>query len=327
MIFRRCLITGGNGFIGSALIKRILSISNIPSFWLVRYSVRFKIYDPNFPDSESVAIGNINHKTDWGPALKDVDTVVHTAAIAHIMGSNSTNLLHELNAVNVLGTENLAVQCVLAKIKRFIFISSIGVNGNQTLGIPFNENSICDPQDFYSLSKWNAENTLKTIFKNSGVDLIIVRPPLVYGRNSPGNFRRLYRLIKFRIPLPFGAVNNKRSYISIDNLSDFIVTLINYPHNGSGLFLISDGVELSTKDLIRKIGSALGRTTILLPVPVPILFFLSSLIGKQIFFNKVCRDLQIDISKAKKIIGWSPYNSVDDSFNKAFSNARPNGSP
>jgi nucleoside-diphosphate-sugar epimerase len=236
---------------------------------------------------------------------------VHTAARAHVLNDRVTDPLAEFRRVNTVGTLRLAEQAAATGVKRFVFVSSIGVNGVQTsIGKPFSEATQPKPHNAYALSKWEAEQGLMRIADETGLEVVIIRPPLVYGCNAPGNFGSLMRAVQRGWPLPLGAVHNQRSLVALDNLVDFIVTCITHPQAANQTFLVSDGQDLSTTELVRGMAQAAGVPARLLPVPVWALQAGATLLGKGDAVQRLCGNLQVDISKARNLLGWTPPVSV-----------------
>ena len=279
------LVTGATGFVGLALCDNLESAN---------YNVRRS----NQRLSE----------LDWSDSLAGVETVVHLAARVHIMQDKSTDPLEEFRAVNVKGTINLARQAALAGVNRFVFLSSIGVNGAVTeLNRPFTSEDKLAPHSLYAISKHEAEIGLRDIAVKTGMQVVIIRPPLVYGVNAPGNFGSLIRILHRGIPLPLGlAYENRRSFVSLPNLIDFIITCINHPNAANETFLVSDGEDVSTADLLRKIAHAQNVPSRLLPVPLFILKWLAKVFGKSDIEQRLLGNLQVDITKNKMLLGWQP---------------------
>jgi nucleoside-diphosphate-sugar epimerase len=235
------------------------------------------------------------------------------------MRDTDPNPFAAFHAVNVGGTLNLARQAAAAGVRRFLFVSSIGVNGARTVSeIPFHETGNTNPHNAYALSKWDAEVGLIKIAADTGLEVVIIRPPLVYGRNAPGNFGSLRRAVQRGLPLPLGAVHNRRSLVSLDNLVDLIVTCITHPKAANQTFLVSDGQDLSTTELVRGMAQAAGVPARLLPVPVWVLQALASLLGKGEAMQRLCGNLQVDISKARNLLGWVPPVSVEEGLRRAM---------
>lgn len=240
-----------------------------------------------------------------------------------MMKDSASDPLLAFRTVNVEGTLNLARQAVAAGVKQFVFISSIGVNGVQTpIGKPFSEADQPNPHNAYALSKWEAEQGLRHIAVETGLAVVIIRPPLVYGCNAPGNFGALMRAVQRGWPLPLGAVHNHRSLVALSNLVDFIVTCISHPQAANQTFLVSDGQDLSTTELVRGMAQAAGVPARLLPVPVWALQAGAKLLGKVDAVQRLCGNLQVDISKARNLLGWVPPVSVEDGLRRAMGGGR-----
>jgi nucleoside-diphosphate-sugar epimerase len=266
-----------------------------------------------------LCFGNLTLQTQWLDKLVDVHILVHLAARVHVMHDIETDPLIAFRAVNVEGTLNLARQAAAAGIKRFVFISSIGVNGFQSaVDKPFSESDQPKPHNAYALSKWEAEQGLMHIAAETGLEVVIVRPPLVYGFNAPGNFGSLMSAVQRGWPLPLGAVHNQRSLVGLDNLVDFIITCITHPQAANQTFLVSDGQDLSTTELVRGMAQAAGVPARLLPVPVWALQAGASLLGKGDAVQRLCGNLQVDISKARSLLGWVPSVSVEEGLRRAM---------
>lgn len=297
------VVTGANGFIGRALSDLLSRKSR-----RVRAITRCKTTEGN---SDTVAVGDIGRDTYWGDALLDADCVVHLAGRAHMLSDPVADPLVEFRRVNVLGTVRLAREAAATGVRRLVFISSIGVNGNRNIR-PFSEEDVPDPNEPYAVSKLEAERELEAIAAKTGMEVVIIRPPLVYGPNAPGNFRRLITAVERQIPLPLGAVHNKRSLVALCNLVDLIVTCIDHPAAANQTFMVSDGEDLSTPDLIRRIARSLGRTARLFPVPPALLMAGATLLGRRDMVQRLCGSLQVDISKTRELLGWTPPVTVDE---------------
>jgi UDP-glucose 4-epimerase len=296
------ILTGSNGFLGTALTKKLAESSFNIRHMLRRLSAES-------PDN-SFEIGDICGETDFRVALNDMEVVIHVAARAHLSKDQAIDPLAEYRAVNTAGSESLARQAAEAGVKRFIFISSIGVNGLNSIS-PFSESDEESPHDPYTTSKYEAEVILKKIGNETGMEVIIIRPPLIYGGNAPGNFGRLIRLLSINIPLPFGSVNNRRSMIYLNNLVDFIIRCIDHPKAANQIFLISDGDDISLKSFITIIRQALGKPAWLLPVPVGLFELMGMLTGKKGLVDRLIGDLQVDSSKAMKLLDWKPPYTIE----------------
>jgi len=303
---KRVLVTGANGFIGQKLCK-ILS-----NEYIVR-AVSRNIDSKSIQSAyEYVSIIDINPNTCWIEALMNVDIVVHLAARVHVMNDKVKDPLGEFRKVNLHGTMNLAKQAVDAGVKRFIYISSIKVNGESSLNGVFNESDLPLPVDPYGISKYEAESGLFQLAEDTGMEVVCIRPPLVYGPGVKANFHNLMKWLKRGVPLPFGSIHNKRSLVSLDNLLDLILTCLEHPAAKNQVFLVSDGVDLSTTELFERVSFALRKKSRLLPVNEKKLVSFLNFMGKKDLALRLCGSLQVDISKAKKLLDWTPPISVDD---------------
>jgi nucleoside-diphosphate-sugar epimerase len=307
------LITGSAGFVGGAV-----STEFVQRHYRVRGVVR-NMFSSGSEPYELIEIEGIGLDTDWSYALDDVSFVVHLAARVHIMHDTATDPLTAFRAVNVEGTLNLARQAAVAGVKRFVFISSVKVNGERTTsGKAFAEADTPNPQDAYGLSKHEAEQGLHQLSADTGMEVVIIRPPLVYGPGVKANFAALMRAVQRGWPLPLGAVHNQRSLVALDNLVDFIVTCITHPQAANQTFLVSDGQDLSTTELVRGMAQAAGVPAYLLPVPVWALQAGASLLGKGDAVQRLCGNLQVDMSKARSLLGWVPPVSVEEGLRRAM---------
>jgi len=311
------LLTGAKGFIGRHLAqfflaqgtKLVVAARQKPLTWVDQLG-KCAWHD----------VGDINSKTNWMSTLQGVEAVVHCAAHAHKIREQAADALKLYREVNVAGTLQLAQQAATAGVKRFVFVSSIGVSGAQTApGKPFFEVDQPNPQNAYALSKWEAEQGLLCIAQETDMKVVIVRSPLVYGLNAPGNFGSLIRYVKRGYPLPLGAVHNQRSLVALDNLVDFIATCITHPQAANQTFLVSDGQDLSTTELVRGMAQAAGVPARLIPIPVWALQAGASLLGKGNVVQRLCGNLQVDISKARNLLGWVPPVSVEEGLRRAMS--------
>ena len=303
----KILVTGANGFVGKSLSAELFGQGHT-----VQAAVRNKVAP--IENVETTIVGEVNGNTDWSQSLAGVSTVVHLAARVHVMQDNSTDPLAEFRAVNVQGTLNLARQAAAAGVRRFVFLSSIKVNGEHTdLGSPFNADQTPAPQDAYGISKHEAELGLRGIAAETGMQVVIIRPPLIYGAGVKANFALLFRAVRHGVPLPLGlATHNRRSFVSLNNLVDFIITCIHHPNAANQTFLVSDGCDLSTTELLRRMGNALGKPARLIPVPVAVLEAGAALFGRRDVAQRLCGSLRVDITKAKELLGWMPPFGVDE---------------
>ncbi len=308
----KVLITGATGFIGGAFLARTASDGHFSLRAALRSDVQF-----GYSGVKTVFVEGLTTTADWYEAVRGCDAVVHAAARNHIMQDASTDPLVEFRRVNVQGTLNLARQAAAAGVKRFIFLSSVKVNGELTKsGRSFNEKDIPTPQDPYSVSKHESEVGLRLLTKETGMDVTIIRPPLVYGYGDKGNFKNMILWLEKGIPLPLGAIHNKRSLVAVDNLVDFILTCIVHPLAANETFLVADGEDLSTTELLQRVGLALGKPARLFPVAAGLLYLGAVLIGKKEMAQRLCGSLQVDISKARELLGWTPPLSVDDGLRR-----------
>lgn len=306
------LVTGANGFVGSRLFNHLIGQADIQVEGAVRRLGSGAV-------DNLVAVGALSTETDWSRALVDKEVVIHTAARAHVMHDDGVDPVAEFWKVNVDGTVNLARQAANSGVRRFVFISSIKVNGEQTEpGKPFTADDRGAPEDAYGASKLEAERGLWAIGEQTGMEVVIIRPPLVYGPGVKGNFASMVNLIGKGMPLPLGAVNNRRSLLALDNLVDVIVTTMGHPHAGNQIFLAADGQDLSTTELLRGVGKAMGKPVRLIPVPAGMLMFGASMLGRKAFAQRLLGSLQVDISKTRKLLGWKPPLSVEEGLRRCF---------
>jgi nucleoside-diphosphate-sugar epimerase len=307
-----CLVTGAGGFVGKSLCTA-LSMRGFTVHAALR-SIN------NLADEfESVAVGRIDPDTDWSAVLQGAGAVVHLAARVHVMKDVSEDPLTEFRRINVDSTLNLARQAAAAGVKRFVFISSVKVNGEHTEpGRAFTEADTPNPQDAYGQSKHEAEQGLHQIAQESGMEVVIIRPPLVYGPGVKANFAALMRAVQRGWPLPLGAIHNQRSLVALDNLVDFIISCITHPKAANQTFLVSDGKDLSTTELVRGMARAAGVRARLLSVPVWALQAGAKLLGKGDAVQRLCGNLQVDISKARELLGWVPPVSVEEGLKRAM---------
>jgi UDP-glucose 4-epimerase len=303
----RVLVTGATGFIGSVLCEALAR-----SGYLVRGALRT---DRSVAVSigEKVIVGDINSTTDWTEALQGVDLVIHAAARTHVLQAARvpSNLYFETNE---RGTQRLATVSAQTKMTRFVYLSSIKAHGEETSArayTPFDEPR---PQDDYGLSKWRAEQHVLEIARRTGMEAVIVRPPLVYGPGVRANFLRLLQWIDHGWPLPLGAVRNTRSLVNVWNLCDFLLHVLKHPSAPHRTWMVSDGEDLSTPDLIRRIATSMGRRVRLLPVPVGLLQLSAGLVGRRAQFARLCGSLAVDITQTRAELGWSPRATVDEAL-------------
>lgn len=312
------LVTGANGFVGSALCARLRRDGVF-----VRGAVR--ALSPTPDSSEALGIGSLSSDTDWTEALKNVDLVVHLAARVHVMNDRSSDPLAAFRHVNVEGTTALARQAAVAGVRRFVFLSSVKVNGEFTEEEhPFSADDAPAPEDSYGVSKYEAEQLLRQIAAETGMEVVIIRPPLVYGPGVKANFESMMRWTARGLPLPLAAVTeNRRSLVALDNLVDLIVTCLNHPAAANQTFLVSDGEDLSTAQLLKRMGTAIGQPARLFHLPPMLLKLGASVLNRPGIYQRLCGSLQLDIAKTRQLLGWTPPVSVDDGLRRAAEGFRP----
>ena len=307
----KLLVTGANGFVGRSLCSESVRRGHS-----TRGAVR--TVTTGFDLCERVAVGAVDLDTNWSEALLGVDVVVHLAARVHVMKDNAASPLLEFRKTNVLGSLNLARQASAAGVRRFVFLSSVKVNGELTQrGQAYDESTMPAPRDAYGQSKQEAEAGLMEIGLDTGMEIVIVRPPLVYGPGVKANFAALIRAVRQGWPLPLASVRNQRSLVALDNLVDFILTCVTHPHAANQTFLVSDGHDLSTAELVRGVARAAQVSPRLFFVPVWVLRGGAALLGKEETMQRLCGNLQLDIAKARRLLGWTPLISVDEGLRRA----------
>jgi nucleoside-diphosphate-sugar epimerase len=302
----KILITGASGFVGSR----------------AGHVVKNKGFSVRCASRQScgegaVQIGNLGPQTDWSKALEGIQTLVHLAARVHVMADAAEDPPAEFRRVNVKGTRNLARQAAEAGVKRLVFLSSVKVNGERTdPGRPFTIQDVPAPQGTYAISKFEAEQSLRRVEAETGLEVVIIRPPLVYGPGVKANFLRLMQAVQKGLPLPLGEVQNKRSMVGLDNLVDLIVTCIDHPSAAGETFLTSDGEDVSTPELIRRIARALDKPARLFPAPEWLLKCVGTLTGKSVQMEQLCGSLQIDSTRTANVLGWAPPCSMEEELDR-----------
>lgn len=291
------LVTGANGFIGSHLCAALTERGS---------GVRRAVRRTQAPARDTVAVGEIDGTTDWGRALAGIDAVVHCAARVHVLREKSSDPLAAFRRVNVEGTRALARQAAMAGVRRFLLLSTVKVNGEETFDHPFAATDPPAPADPYGVSKLEAEQVLQEIAGESGMETVIIRPPLVYGRGVGGNFARLVGLVRGGWWLPFGAVRNRRSLVGVENLCSLLLCCLDHPAAAGQVFLVRDNEDVSTPELIRAIASACGVPPRLLPVPPWLLEGLARLCGRGAEMRRLTGSLQVDSSAAADLLAWLP---------------------
>ena len=311
-MINKTLVTGATGFVGGRLLQRLSGEGGRAVVAAVR-SVNAALP----AGVATVFVDGLGPATNWSLALEGVDAVVHCAARAHVMKELAVDPLTVYRQVNVEGTLALARQAALAGVRRFVFISSIGVNGNQT-SVPFTADDVPCPQEPYAVSKYEAEQGLLLLADEFGMEISIIRPPLVYGLGAPGNFGSLLKWVGKEIPLPLGAVrSNRRSFVALDNLVDLIMTCIDHPAAANQTFLVADGEDVSTAELLQRMARAMNSKARLLPVPVWMLEQAASLLGKRDVARRLCGSLQVDITHTRQRLGWAPPIGLDEGLRRA----------
>lgn len=316
------LVTGANGFVGRALVDHLLHRHDRTVVAGVR-----RVDARVSTGADTRIVPALGPDADWTTVLAGVDQVVHAAARVHVMNDTEADPLTAFRRVNTQGTLALAEQAARAGVRRFVFISSIKVNGEQTApGRPFDADQPVAPTDPYGLSKHEAEQGLLRLARDTAMEVVIIRPVLVYGPGVGANFASLMRWLKRGVPLPLGAVRNRRSLVSLDNLVDLVAVCLDHPNAANQVFLVSDGEDLSTTDLLRRLGQALGRRPWLLPVPPRLLTLAAHLIGRTSITQRLFGSLQVDIDKNRRLLGWRPVVTVDHALRTtaaSFLESRP----
>ena len=294
------LVTGANGFVGQALCVELHQCG-----WPVRTALRKSL--PMHSASEQVIIDKIDGQTDWADALRGVDAVVHLAARVHVMKDTSTDPMAEFRKVNVQGTENLARQAARAGVRRLVYVSSIKVNGEGTSGSQgYSERDTPAPQDAYGISKWEAEQALQRVAQETGLEVVVVRPPLVYGPGVKGNFISLLAAVGKGVPLPLAGADNARSLVYVGNLVDALIACATHPAAVGQTYLVSDGVPVSTAELVEKIAGALGCRSRSFYFPPVLLRAAAVLLGRSAQIDRLFGSLRVDDEKIRRELGWVP---------------------
>ncbi len=301
------LVTGATGFVGTALVASLLSEQQ--NVCAVVRAATSKIPSA----AGQLQMDDLSVLSDWTEKLDGIDCIVHLAARVHVMKETVANPLTAFRQVNVDGTLHLASQAAKAGVRRFIFLSSVKVNGEYSLPEhPFKESDIANPQDAYGLSKLEAEQGLLLIAQQTGMDVVIIRPPLVYGPQVKANFASMMRAVKLGLPLPLGAIHNSRSFVYVGNLVNLIATCIQHPAAANQVFLVSDGCDLSTTQLLNECTTAMGVRARLWPFPQRLIELFAALVGKRDVGQRLCGNLQVDIAKAGHLLGWAPPFTLKD---------------
>ena len=295
----RVLVTGASGFVGRALVDEILARGQQEVLGTVRRA-------PKNAKCRLFETGDLAASPDWSNALEGTDVVIHLAGRAHVLSDAGADRLNEFRKINVDATVSLAKAAVKAGVRRFVFVSSIGVNGAKTSGAAFSEDCEPLPVADYAFSKLEAEQQLRTVLNETDVELVIVRPPLVYAGHAPGNFRRLLKLVSTGLPLPFGKVRNARTMVALDNLVDLLICCIDHPRAANEVFLCADNESISLPEMVRLLADGMGRKTRLIPFPVFFLKLAAALLRKRSVIDQLCSSLVVNNLKTKQFLGWAP---------------------
>lgn len=299
------LVTGSNGFVGRGVCERLCA-DGVP----VRGAVRGGV------GTNQVSVGDLGASTDWTEALLGCDIVIHCAARVHVMEDTESNPLRLYREVNVAGSVNLARQAAAAGIKRLVFVSSIKVNGEATHGVPYRADDTPAPVDPYGQSKLEAEQGLLAVGHETGLQIVIVRPPLVYGPGVKANFRNLIKLVTKGLPLPFGSLPNRRSMVALDNLVDLLMLCTTHPAAAGQVYLVSDGIDLTIAQLVTMIGKAQHKRVRLLPVPAKLIRSVASMLGKSHMAGRLLDPLQVDIENTRAGLKWEPVVTPQQAVDK-----------
>lgn len=308
----RLLLTGASGFVGSAVQTRLLENGDVT----LRSALR-RLPEQLPARLQVCQVGDLDPETDWQASLEGVEVVIHCAARVHVMDETDSDPLAAFRRANVQGTLQLARQAVQAGVKRFIYLSSIKVNGESTVpGQAYTAADPAAPLDPYGVSKLESEQGLLALAQETGIEVVIIRPVLVYGPGVRANFLSMMSWLSKGVPLPLGSITNKRSLVALDNLVDLIVTCVGHPAAANQVFLVSDDEDLSTSELLRRMGNALGKPARLLPAPMWLLACATTLLGKKPIYQRLCGSLQVDIDKTKTLLDWAPVTGVDAQLRK-----------
>jgi len=306
---QKILLTGSTGFIGRKLCERLVQSEQVCLTLALRHS------DAEHPNAH--VLGEFTGEAEWSAAVTGVDVVIHCAARAHVLKEHVANPLGSFRETNTAGTLALARQAAAQGVKRFIFLSSIGVNGKASTQ-PFTANDTPAPAEPYAVSKLEAEQGLWEIQRETGMEVVVIRPPLVYGPDAPGNFGLLMGIVSKGLPLPLAGISNSRSFVSVWNLVDLIATCIDHPKAAGQLFLVQDGQDVSTSDLLRGIGKAQGKPARLFWLPAPLLKAGAILLRKHSMYERLFDSLQVDDTGTRQQLDWTPPVSVDEGLRRCF---------
>jgi nucleoside-diphosphate-sugar epimerase len=308
----KVLVTGADGFVGRVVCRRLLDAGFIPLAALRNADLWPPLQEAVLGMREWIDVGDLSKAHHLDGAFESVVAVIHLAARVHVMKDESTDPLEEYRRVNLHGTEWLAGAAATAGVRRFVFVSTAKVNGEATPAGAFSEEDVPAPQDPYSVSKWEAEQVLRGIAEATGLEVVIVRPPLVYGPGVKANFLRLMKLAARGIPLPLPETRNRRSLLGVENLADFLVRCVDHARAANQTFLVSDGEDLSTRKLVVLLAHALGRTARFLPLPASAVRLVAKALGKEAAIDRLLGSLSLNSSKARQLLDWIPPVSVED---------------
>ncbi len=314
-MFERVLVSGANGFIGRATCHRLLQDG---------FRVRAAVRDPRAPGCADLieagvdltVVKSIDGETQWKEALNGVDRVVHLAARVHVLAESARDPMEEFRRVNTAGSERLALAAAEHGVRRLVFVSSIGVLGTSSGASAFRETDVPRPHDAYTISKWEAEQRLGEVSARTGLEIAILRPPLVYGPGNPGNFLRLLAVVARGVPLPLASLQNRRSLLYVENLAEAISTCATHAAASGETFLVSDGEDLEMAEILRRLAVALGRRTRLFPFPVPALAWVGAALGRSADLDRLIAPLRAEIGKIRGLLGWRPGCSVEQGFRR-----------
>ncbi|TBN43366.1 SDR family oxidoreductase [Pseudomonas sp. BGI-2] len=307
----KVLLTGASGFLGKSVLQRLISDKQ-------QCTVAVRSGVENFPNEvDARIINSLDDQSEWLDLVNNQDVVIHCAARVHVMNETAADPLVEFRKINVMGTLNLARAAAQSGVKRFIFISSIKVNGESTKpGQLFSADDLPAPCDPYGVSKMEAEQGLRKLSQETGMEVVIIRPVLIYGPGVKSNFRSMMISLRRGVPLPLGSIRNKRSLVALDNLVDLIATCISHPNAANQTFLASDGEDVSTPELLIRMGKVLDKPARLIPVPSWVLYLCAALVGRSAVAKRLCGSLQVDISKTCSLLHWKPPYGVDEALAK-----------
>lgn len=316
MTIKKVFITGGTGFIGSALIRELISNSDYELSALVRQST----LSPFISDSQiKKVVGDLNDIDKWSKHLEGVDVIIHAAAQTQLI-SKQNNLLEKYREINVEPVKKMAKVASISGVKRFIFLSSIKVNGEQnTLDKPFSVQDTPNPTDAYGITKLEAEQALFNIAGSSSMEVVVLRPPLVYGPGVKGNFLTMLKWVDKGLPLPLGGIKGKRSFVGIQNLVDLVCLCVKHPDAANRVFMVSDDDDISLPELLVKIGRRLGKKTRLLPIPAGLILMLTSIAEKKAAGHRLVGNLRVEVKETQKILNWTPMITLEEGLDDVIS--------